>query len=84
MNKHTPGPWTDNVTVPLKAIDCERIGFSIGFVNGHREGEALANASLIAAAPDLLRALKCCFDLGIDKAIVPMVKAAIAKAEGQS
>jgi hypothetical protein len=61
--KHTPGPWASNkyttsVSVPLKAIDCERIGFSIVFVNGHREKEAAANARLIAAAPDLLEALK--------------------------
>jgi hypothetical protein len=63
MSKHTPGPWASNkyttsVSVPLKAIDCERIGFSIVFVNGHREKEAAANARLIAAAPDLLEALK--------------------------
>ena len=56
MSKRTPGPWASNkcttsVSVPLKAIDCERIGFSIVFVNGHREKEAAANARLIAAAP---------------------------------
>jgi len=63
MSKHTPGPWASNkyttsVSVPLKAIDCERIGFSIVFVNGHREKEAAANARLIAAAPELLEVVQ--------------------------
>jgi hypothetical protein len=63
VSKHTPGPWASNeyttsVSVPLKAVDCERIGFSIVFVNGHRGKEAAANARLIAAAPELLEALK--------------------------
>ena len=63
MSKHTPGPWSakdrDNqIAIPLKSIDCERIGFSVCFVNGHRENEAKANARLIAAAPELLEALQ--------------------------
>ena len=61
-SKHTKGPWFGSrekpVFVPLKAISCERLGFSIGWVNGHREEEAAANARLIAAAPELLEALK--------------------------
>jgi hypothetical protein len=61
--KHTPGPWSSQdrekqVFVPLKSVDCERIGFYVGFVNGHLQQEAAANARLIAAAPDLLEALK--------------------------
>lgn len=62
MSKHTPGPWTNDITVPLKAWDCEQLGFSIVFVNGHREGESKANANLIAAAPTMLEALKACLD----------------------
>lgn len=65
MSKHTPGPWSskdiDNkVSIPLKAIYCERIGFSVVFVNGHGEEEAFANARLIAVAPELLEALQDC------------------------
>lgn len=56
--KFTPGPWFGSrknpVFIPLKAISCERLGFSIGWVNGHREEEAAANARLIATAPELL------------------------------
>jgi len=53
--------------------------------------DAARKAELAAAAeqkrradcfPDLLEALKCCYDLGIDANLVPMVKAAIAKATG--
>lgn len=94
MSKHTPGPWASNkyttsVSVPLKAIDCERIGFSIVFVNGHREKEAVANARLIAAAPDLLEALKEIADTDpVDAALDPqravrIARAAIAKATGE-
>lgn len=61
---HTPGPWRamkEGTIVPLKAIYCERLGFQIGFVNTDRksvETEARANAELIAAAPELLAALR--------------------------
>ncbi len=63
MSKHTPGPWSSQdrekqVSVPLRSVDCERIGFSVGFVSGHLQQEAAANARLIAAAPDLLEVLK--------------------------
>ena len=94
MSKHTPGPWPSNeyttsVFVPLKAIDCERIGFSIGFVNGHREKEAAANARLIAAAPDLLSALNAMLThMGMDedewnRPTFNQARAAIAKATGE-
>lgn len=53
--KPTPGPLVpqdrEKVTsIPLKAIDCERLGMSVCFVNGHRETEAKANAILIYEA----------------------------------
>lgn len=47
-----------------------------------KKTEKPADARLIAAAPDLLEALKSCWDLGIDKSLVPLVSAAIAKATG--
>lgn len=61
---HTPGPWysmKEGAIVPLKSIYCEQLGFQIGFVNTDRKSvdiEAHDNAQLIAAAPDLLAALR--------------------------
>lgn len=96
--KHTPGPWTTNPSgeasfIPLRAHHCEKLGFCIGFVNYDiNDGQGSipeANARLIAAAPDLLEALKACdeamsymseYDIPIT--LPDMVKAAIAKAIG--
>lgn len=65
--KHTPGPWGQVgrgrdcfVTVPLRSIYCERLGYSVAFVSHDRGGEPEANARLIAAAPELLEALRDC------------------------
>lgn len=58
MSKYTPGPWANDATVPLKAINCERLGYSIAWVNGHREKEAEANARLIAKAPEMVELLR--------------------------
>lgn len=61
MNKHTPGPWTVNAyneiesgAVRICSVDIEETNAGL---NG---GEGQANARLIAAAPDLLEALKYC------------------------
>lgn len=95
---HTPGPWSnparaEQKTIPLKAVFCERLGYAIGFVNGHSEEEAQANAHLIAAAPDLLRELRRAREViavnfpqwGRDvKPLLAPIDAAIAKAEGKS
>ncbi len=64
---HTPGPWTFNIR-QAKADCCGAVTSSIGYVKadtGHIEIAVLyrhahqeANARLIAAAPDLLEALK--------------------------
>lgn len=48
---HTPGPW--NVDGPTLKGN----GYNIGSVNSHRTTEGMANACLIAAAPDLIAAL---------------------------
>lgn len=52
MTNHTPGPWTVNGN----KIDGK--GYHIASVNSHATTEGKANASLIAAAPDLLVALE--------------------------
>lgn len=60
MSKHTPGPWKwtgQAVTVPSG----QRLlvnGVSLPLGNHADSEEADANARLIAAAPDLLEALK--------------------------
>jgi hypothetical protein len=64
-SKHTPGPWTLSAYYPNRVIgdrndgegryvaDCHCNG-----LNGAEQPEDAANARLIAAAPDLLEALK--------------------------
>lgn len=65
---HTPGPWTIGNTDPLlfgrkQGNGTEPIGFVYGpsFAERSAVGQrALANARLIAAAPELLEALQTC------------------------
>jgi hypothetical protein len=87
MSGHTPRPW-------LTDFDCS--GWSIGtkdkfvaFTNGYQsdedinEDEEAANARLIAAAPDLLAALKRVCSHGYRSSPDwDSARAAIAKAEG--
>ncbi len=97
MSKHTPGPW--HATVPpssdihfIRNIDSDDAGqiakVRVGPVL--EQAEALANARLIAAAPDLLEALEClqewvdnCFQEYSDAEVCSVARAAIAKAEGR-
>ena len=89
MTEHTPGPWRlvkDNsrpmgLSVRLK----EAAGPKILGVIHTGDDEYLANASLIASAPDLLAALKVASEL-LDRNDIrrPEIDAAIAKAEGRS
>ena len=52
--KHTQGPWK---VAPDFSIVSEHAYYKIAeIVAGDREGECEANASLIAASPDLLKA----------------------------
>ena len=49
--KHTPGPWDDSKTIIVRGLNF--------LASAHFEtAEGEANARLIAAAPDLLDALK--------------------------
>jgi len=52
-NKHTPGPWTKDRNIIEDAN-----GNEIARVSYERSGYVQANARLIAAAPDLLEALR--------------------------
>jgi len=63
-SKHTPGPWhySGVDALPRVRVNREHSG-TTGFLiadcnNSHLGGEAVANAKLIAAAPELLEALK--------------------------
>lgn len=106
MSKHTPGPWAALITKPKKrkqpspgtvlvaaggslAIDCTSSGDTF------EEGEA--NARLIAAAPEMLEALKMAAwlihdEIGLsgarmdheDTKTLDAIRSAIAKAEGRS
>ena len=88
--QHTPGPWTMDRGTPLVVMDrrgayvaqCDGISATIGSTE-----EMIANANLIAAAPDLLAALKAivgeCDGGTHDGGTIGMnlARAAIAKAE---
>lgn len=60
MSAHTPGPWSGRPSHdPVLLQGCEEAGLSIAFACGGgdpRRAEFIANARLIAAAPELLEA----------------------------
>lgn len=96
MTSHTPGPWhlSDEVN-PLITnergnVDVAQVFFYDDGTVGSLRPAAYADARLIAAAPDLLEALKACesalFGLGEDYRIDSAwakARAAIAKAGGE-
>lgn len=88
--QHTPGPWrhegpmifADSLCVASAALMPVPGGFSL-------TGESMANAALIAAAPDLLDALESALfaskgDWNNGHAWDKKARAAIAKARGES
>ena len=91
--KHTPGPWTDNYRfTPAQAhleiyatpgARCIAKVFNADFSHGEKE----ANARLIAAAPELLEALKnlytWCADDTSAFAILQQTRNVIAKVVGE-
>lgn len=94
MTQHTPGPWA---VVPARTGENDSIYFEVhdGFgrtatVYGDiaTDGEEAANARLIAAAPELLEALReladhCrAFYMAERESILLNARAAIAKATG--
>lgn len=107
MTKHTPRPWKiEESGITMHPISGERAREfiivatdnslpNIGAVYGRLDRENIANARLIAAAPELLEALKQCITdhgaLGYDRTaeyarkrldyITEIARAAIAKAE---
>ncbi len=86
MSKHTPGPWKPTYeSDPYRLVD-HTDGREIAAVSGVDNENRDANARLIAAAPDLLEALKGLLPMwesGVSEPWVEAAKAAIAKAEGE-
>lgn len=88
--KHTSGPW--EVLTPEKPLEgfehavTNRAGAALAWVLPHRDEEGAANARLIAAAPELLAALKGFLhaDPDVFAAELAAARAAIAKAEGRA
>lgn len=61
--KHTPGVWVANgnqieAKSRLNTIICTTGGSGVQYATNGRPDEAKANAKLIAAAPDMVEALK--------------------------
>lgn len=96
--KHTKGPWiaasySSVVGAPVVAASGRPVAsvtyFHLGEGFDNHERESTANGRLIAAAPDLLEALKgfiAAFPLPLHKGereAIEAAKTAIAKAEGQ-
>jgi hypothetical protein len=83
---HTPGPWKEKRKLAIYSADDEPI---CAVFPAETEGQSAANARLIAAAPDLLEALR-----GFHPSQIKapgelaraweVAKAAIAKAEGRA
>jgi hypothetical protein len=61
MSEHTPGPWSfydDSNNGKTNRVEIVAIGKTVARIYHSVPAEDLPNASLIAAAPDLLEALK--------------------------
>ena len=102
MSAHTPGPWSLFIEseVVRPGIEAKGVPFTVVVwgadddregVHGRTSDEAMANARLIAAAPELLGELRKVADYldatatcNSDKAIAASARAAIAKAEGRA
>ena len=92
MSKHTPGPWIFDNEIGFIRTDTPPYGeWDVAKVNIVR-AEAKANARLIAAAPELLDALKLMRDAFLDtegshgtleQTATDAADAAIAKATGE-
>jgi hypothetical protein len=85
MSTHTPGPWrVSNPQSPECAlVITDDLTIARAYVGDKAPATANANAHLIAAAPDLLAALKYLLELGGDDDRRIAAEAAIAKAEGR-
>ena len=93
MSKHTPGPWLYDDESEVISTDARLEGSKAEIAEvvtsyyGPFAAEQQANARLIAAAPDLLEALreadKCMSGLYDGSEVQARIRAAIAKATGK-
>jgi hypothetical protein len=90
MAGHTPGPWVQDRYGSLVGSDSKQVVvWGLGIAHGQRNATAEANARLIAAAPELLEALKSIVGwieeggYGAEATIERCARAAMAKAEGK-
>jgi hypothetical protein len=91
--KHTPGEWKVSSQTPCRVDTANgsiTVSWTCNFDGGKREQEAEANASLIAAAPELLEACSLLLEAlrssnvsnGLIRSAEDAARAAIAKARG--
>jgi len=92
MSKHTPGPWQwywrheDGVT-NCGVFHEPRSGMAYSVCRAPQyqtEQKWMADARLIAAAPELLEALQAIIDTGLSTSKITAAKKAIAKATGET
>ena len=87
MSKHTPGPWKYNKLSYFSLVLAGAIQVCKLFCGGKERDEVEANACLIAAAPDMLKALKAVnTEYTLHGSLTDshrLVKRAIEKAEGE-
>lgn len=88
MDKFTPGPWIIGTPPPNGELTIgNQAGMMVAVATTGFSCPTAANASLIAAAPDLLEALETCIDYGSmtgGEWVSDKARAAIAKARGES
>ena len=85
MSKHTPGPWHVYADADSIVIETEHdllASWYPPYAKKSRD-ELLANARLMAAAPDMLVALTVAESCNVVPAVTKMIQEAIAKAEGK-
>ncbi len=97
-NTHTPGPWHINASGYCKGSPCrwEIVAKGGGIVAETNDGTDMANARLIASAPDLLSALEQSYNAIAwdipggnlsdqeEEDLLDVIRAAIAKAKGEA
>ena len=87
--QHTPGPWTHEGQGDITGIENDPGNGCVGKVDvacvylRTVPGRNESNARLIAAAPEMLRALRAIVEESNDPGAVDFARAAIAKAEGE-
>ena len=89
MSKFTPGPWlfrpTFNEITDSTFVTIAMLPTSSSISGKKRKDEIRANGQLLAAAPDLLEALKAVVAVADRKTLeFDLARAAIAKATGEA